>query len=132
MTRLNSVRNTIDNAAYEGARRAILPGATKAKVDAAAQNILDAGSIKRATITMSPSRVTAATERVEVTVEVEMNRNSWVAPVYSKNLTLTRRCVLTREEALANADFNQSNIGNGNGNGNGNNRRRNGRGNGRP
>lgn len=76
---------------------------------------------------MNPSRVTTATEQVTVTVEVEMNRNSWVAPVYSKDLTLTRSCVLTREEALANADFSQFNNGNNGNNGNGNNG--NGRGN---
>ena len=102
MSRLNAVRNTIDNAAYEGARRAILPGATKAKVDAKANTILTAGSIRRARITMNPPIVRSSTPRVTVTIEVRMDENSWVAPIYSKGLRLRRSCTLSRELALGN------------------------------
>lgn len=102
MSRLNAVRNTIDNAAYEGARRAILPGATKAKVDAKANTILTAGSIRRARITMNPPIVLSSTPRVTVTIEVQMDENSWVAPIYSKGLRLRRSCTLSRELALGN------------------------------
>lgn len=101
-SRLNAVRNTADNAAYEGARRAILPGATKRKVDAEAGQILTAGSIKKPKITMSPSVVNASTPRVTVTVEIDMDENSWVAPVYSKGLKIRRSCTLSRELALGN------------------------------
>lgn len=99
-SRLNSVRNTADNAAYEGARRAILPGATKRKVDARANRILTAGSIKDARIIMNPPVILPSTPRVTVTVEIPMDDNTWVAPVYSKGLKIRRSCTLTRELAL--------------------------------
>lgn len=102
MSRLNAVRNTADNAAYEGARRAILPGATRRKVVREARSILNADSIRRAKITMDPPVVTSATERVTVTVEVDMNRNSWVAPIYAKDVKIRRACTLSRELALGN------------------------------
>ena len=115
MTRLNSVRNTADNAAYEGARRAILPGANKDSVDKEALSILDAGSIRHATITMEPATIDSSTERVTVTVAVNMNRNSWVAPVYSKDLTIRQSCTLSREQALSTGTSAVSSGNNGNG-----------------
>jgi Flp pilus assembly protein TadG len=98
--RLNQVKNATAYAAYEGCRRAIVPGATAANATTAAQAILTAGLIKGSgtTITINPTTITNSTDTVTVTVAVPMNTNSWTKAVFGKNLTITRSCTLTREK----------------------------------
>jgi len=95
--RANQVLNATANAAYQGCRRAIIPGATTATVQAAAQNMLDAGLIKKATITINPATITNSTTTVTVTVSVPMNDNSWIGQTFTKGSVVTRACTLTRE-----------------------------------
>ena len=58
------VRNTVQNAAYEGARRGVLPGATVTECRSEAANLLDMVGIGGYTITVLP--ITPASDRVTV------------------------------------------------------------------
>ena len=101
-SRANAIRNTAENAAYEGARRAIVPGATRAAVKFAAQDILDILAIKSAKVTVSPHPIRDSTEQVTVTVSVPLGRNLYASGHLLSGSTITKTCTLTREQFAAN------------------------------
>lgn len=96
-TRANTIRNTAENAAYEGARQGILPGATAGRVKKTARTILQAVGVNRARITVTPDTITESTEEVTVEINVPMNRNGWVTPLFFKNKRMIRTVTLQRE-----------------------------------
>lgn len=95
--RLNQVANSVALAAYEGCRRAIVPGATAAQASTAAQTSLTNSLVRNGTVTVSPSNITYSTATVTVTISVPMNSNSWILARFSNNATITRSCTLSRE-----------------------------------
>jgi hypothetical protein len=99
-SRLNMIRNSTDNAAYEGARRGILPGATAADIRTEVNNALSAVGIRGGRVVVVPAIITSSTPSVEVSVIVPLRENAWVSPLYSTNRTITKSCKLSRETAL--------------------------------
>lgn len=97
--RANMILNSTANAAYQGARRAIVPGATSSQAVSAANATLTASTVKSATVTVNPSTITSTTQTVSVTVSVPLNSNLWIAPFFTKNISVSRTCTLTRERA---------------------------------
>lgn len=109
MTRINMIINGAENAAYEGARVGILPGANKSQVRNAVRKVLDAVLISHGSIAITsdalvesetlPSDVTSIT----VTVTVPLNKNFWGENNHGKSKNVTRSCTLTRETSFARA-----------------------------
>lgn len=97
--RVNMIRNTLVNAAYTGARRAMVPGATASVTKAEAQKVLQQSGIKGGTVTLDPPVLTHTTQEVSVTVSVPLDRNTWVAPSFMKKNDYDRTCTLSRETA---------------------------------
>ena len=95
--RMNIIRHTVDNAAYEGARRAIVQGATAADAVDATTPILSVMSVRDAEVTVDPPVITPNTEAVTVTIAVPCDSNSWVPPFFFRQKLLTGTCRLTRE-----------------------------------
>jgi Flp pilus assembly protein TadG len=95
--RLNMLRNTAENAVYEGARRAIVPGASAAQARAAVQKVLHAVGASQATITVTPETITMNTKTVTVTVSLPLRDNAWLAAAAGADRTLTKTCTMTRE-----------------------------------
>lgn len=93
--RMNTVRQTVNNAAYEGARKCIVPGATSSEGVAAAQAVLNAVGIVGATITVTPTTITSTTPDVTVKVSAPLNVNLWVQPVFLGSTTVASSCKLT-------------------------------------
>ena len=81
-SRVNMIRQSVENAVYEGARRGIVPGATAANCRTSAQAVLNSISASGATITVTPTVITKDTPEVTVAVTVPVNNNSWVIPVF--------------------------------------------------
>jgi len=97
-SRANMLRNTIENAAFEGARIGIVPGASATDVEAAAQNLLDMLRINDSTITVSPTPIDATTTAVTVTVSAPMSiANNYVTPKFFLGNTLTASITLPCE-----------------------------------
>ena len=96
--RLNMVRNSVQNAAYEGARNAITPGATSTEAKNAAKAILNGVGVKNYTITVSPSTITTSTDKVTVTITVPLKDNSWTAAAAKTTKNLVRSCTMTIEK----------------------------------
>ena len=78
--------HTADNAAYEGARRGIVPGATSAQVQAEVQRVMGAVGARNVNIEVNPTTITNETDVVTVNVSVPMNSNSLISPVLFRNL----------------------------------------------
>ena len=96
--RLNMLRNSTQNAAYEGARNAITPGATAADAKAAAQKVLNGVGVKNYTVTITPSTILSTTDTVTVTVTVPLKDNSWMASSARTTKNLVRSCKMTIEK----------------------------------
>jgi Flp pilus assembly protein TadG len=95
--RLNMLVNSMENAAYEGARQGIVPGATADGVRAEAQLVLDAVGARNADVSVSPTVITSSTSEVTVTIRLPLNDNAWVSPVFTADADLERSCTLRRE-----------------------------------
>ena len=95
--RLNVIRHTADNAAYEAARHAIVPGATVAEAIAKANAVLNVSGARQAQITVSPSTLTPDTEEITVTVEIPMGQNGWITPRFTGARTLRAQSTLKAE-----------------------------------
>ena len=95
--RVNMIRHTMDNAVYEGARQAIVPGATDQTARDAASSLLAILSVRDSTVTITPTPILPSTTQVTVTIDVPLQSNSWGAPLFFKYKSLTTSCTLTRE-----------------------------------
>jgi hypothetical protein len=95
--RVNMIRQTIENAIYEGSRRGIVPGATADDCRNAAQAVLNTVSANGAQITVTPTVITPETTAVTVSVTVPINSNSWVTPFFFKDKSLSNSMTLRRE-----------------------------------
>jgi Flp pilus assembly protein TadG len=95
--RVNMLRHSAAQAAYEGARRGIVPGASAADVRGAAQGILNSAFASTYTVDVVPSAIVASTPEVTVNISVPLAANSWVVPQFFTGSTLTRSFTLQRE-----------------------------------
>ena len=98
--RMVMVQQVITNASREGARQAVLDGATTTEVRNAVTSYLTSGSISGATITVSPNPPSNAAfgDPVSVTVSVPFNQVSWLpSPMFLGGKTLTASTVMRRE-----------------------------------
>ncbi|MEM1063831.1 MAG: TadE family protein [Planctomycetota bacterium] len=102
-TWLNIVRHTADNAAYEAARVAIVPGATAGDAVAEAERILRTVGVRSATVTVDPSTITTATDRVTVTVDAPFDANAIITPIWAGGATLTSNATLLAERVRSRA-----------------------------
>lgn len=97
LSHANMVFNVAEAAAYEGAREGIVPGATAADCRAAAQRVLDVSKVRGAQIRITPDDMSVNSDSVRVLITVPYAQNTVVTPTFTKQLTIQRQCVLTRE-----------------------------------
>ena len=97
--RVNMIRNTIENAALEGCRAAIVPGGTAARASTAVQPILNSVLINNATTVVTPTTITDSTPDVTVTISVPLGDNIWLTPRFFGATTMVKTCTLSRERA---------------------------------
>ena len=95
-SRVNVVRHTIDVAAYEGARRGIVPGATAADVEARVAEVLSNVAIANSTVTVTPATLEGSSD-VTVDVLTPMNNNGFISGTFMKGQTLSGQSTLARE-----------------------------------
>ena len=96
---LNVIRHTADNAAYEAARSAMVPGATAAEALTKANRLLSTVGARGANITVTPDPVTTQTKQVTVAIEIPMNRNGLIAPRFTSKTTISAKSTLRTERA---------------------------------
>ncbi len=94
------VQQLLSNAARDGARSAILEGATVADVEASVLEYLGSSSISGASVTVSPAPLTLAQggDPVTVAVSIPFTAVSWLpAPRYFDGVTLSATVTMRRE-----------------------------------
>ena len=96
-SRANMLKHTAANAAYEGARAVIVPGATASSATTAALNALAPLNVRSPVITINPSTIAVNTQQVTVTVQIPMNSNGYFTPIFFRNKNLQESCTLSRE-----------------------------------
>lgn len=97
MSRMNTIRQTASNAAYEGARQCIVPGANAAEGRAAVTQLMQSIGVSGWTTTITPGTITDTTPDVTVEVRVPLNSNMWLPPLFMKDVTIGATCKLTRD-----------------------------------
>ena len=95
--RMNMIRQTVNNAAYEAVRTCIVPGATNAEGVAAARSVLTSVGVTGYTIHVTPGTITDATPSVTAVVAVPYSTNMWVTPLYSRNVSASATCTMARD-----------------------------------
>ncbi|MCA9174671.1 MAG: pilus assembly protein [Planctomycetales bacterium] len=96
--RVNLIRHTINNAAFEAARAGIIPGATASTCQTRAQAILAAGMVVGATIDVTPNTIEESTEVISVTVTAPLAPNQWVVSwFFPADATIVRTSTIVRE-----------------------------------
>ncbi len=96
---LNVIRHTADNAAYEAARTAMVPGASVAEAVAKANSILAIVGTRGARVTVTPSKLGPEVDTINVKIDVPLNQNGWIAPKFGRNRILTAQSTLRTERA---------------------------------
>lgn len=97
--RLNVIRHTADNAAYEAARHAMVPGATSAEAIARANSILGVVGTRGARVSISPATLGPDVDVVTVTVDVPLALNGWIAPRFTSATSLRSISTMRTERA---------------------------------
>jgi len=97
-SRAHMLRQTAENATYEGARRGVVPGATAAQVKNAAEEILMAVGAQSIEVTVEPEVITAESETVTVSIEMPYAENSWIVPSFLTDATISAETTLIREK----------------------------------
>ncbi len=97
LSRVMLLQHSVDTAAYEGARNAMVPGATINDAVLSAQKLLDAARLNSATITVEPQVITESTPLVTVRIELPVAQNSWVPPFWFTRGTVISEVTLITE-----------------------------------
>ena len=98
--RMIMVQQVITNASREGARMAVLDGATTDTVQTAVQTYLHGATVGSADVTVNPSPPSSAGygEPVTVTVSINFNQVSWLpSPMFLGGKALSAATVMRRE-----------------------------------
>ena len=99
--RVNMVRNTVEDALFEGARQSVLPGATSSKITTKVNAVLATTGVKSATVTVDPPTILTSTQKITVRIRVPMSSNSWL-PIYMVGDSyIDKTCTLSRERTFA-------------------------------
>ncbi|MCC9605947.1 pilus assembly protein [Blastopirellula sp. JC732] len=95
--RLTMIRHTADNAAYEAARYAMVPGATAQEAIERATNLLATVGARNVEVGVDPEILLPETEVITVTVRVPIAGNSWIAPKYFEDYAIEASSHLATE-----------------------------------
>jgi Flp pilus assembly protein TadG len=90
--RMHMLRHTLNNAVYEGARRALVPKVQDSEVQSVVQQLLKAVAARNPRVTIQ-----RANGAVTVSVELVAREQGWMVPWFFRNRTL-RSSVTLQEE----------------------------------
>jgi Flp pilus assembly protein TadG len=96
-SRFHSIRQTAHLAAFEGARRGIVPGATANDVQKQVDTILNTVGVQQAVVTIKPATLKNAAPSITVRIKVPIRENSWVPLHLLGDTTFDAACTLHRE-----------------------------------
>lgn len=96
--RANTIRNTAENAAYEGCRAGIIIGGTADQAETAALEILSTVGITGGTATVTPAELSPNDQEITVAVEVPYAGNTFGVARFFAGKSITVSTTMTRED----------------------------------
>lgn len=97
VSRANNLIHVSHLAAYEGARRGVVPGATAANVQATVASIMGVSGIRNSQVELDPAVLSDTTEFVGVRISIPISGNSYVAPLFFAGRTINSSMKMRRE-----------------------------------
>ena len=97
--RMNLLRHTVEMAAFEGARRGAVPGATASDAQKRASQILSVVDAREATIDVTFVR-DLLDQKVKVEIQVPLDANAWVPPYFLRGMAIKSKFTLFREQQV--------------------------------
>ena len=94
---LGTIRSTANNAAYEGARLLVIPGAESGDGIAEAQRIMGIVGVRNLTVNVTPSLITDDTQEITVDIEIPYDDNAIFTPYIAGGLTIKSSITLRTE-----------------------------------
>ena len=94
ISRVLLLQHTADTAAYEGARAAMVPGATADEAKLEATRLLEANGLHSTKVTVTPETLEEASPLITVLVEIPVGPNSWIAPIRFFNMNISSEVTL--------------------------------------
>lgn len=101
-SRICLVRNAAHNAAYQAARRVMVPGATVADANAEASRLLNVFGVNTFTLVVNPNPITLATNRITVSIDIPANQCGWITPMFTNSLMIRAGSTLIAERDRTN------------------------------
>jgi hypothetical protein len=98
--RMVMVQQLLTNASREGARKAVLDGATKSEIETLVTDYLSNSSVSGASVTVTPDPPSNAAfgDPVTVSVSIPFDQVSWLpSPMYLGGATMSASAVMRRE-----------------------------------
>lgn len=95
--RVIMIRHSVDNAVYESARLAIIPGGTAADARAETMRLLSVIGVNDFLVEVVPPVVTPQTPEVTIRVTVPMDTNSYFPAQFFAGRNIRRELTLRRE-----------------------------------
>ena len=95
--RFMMVRQTMDQATYEGARYGIIPGHTSDQVRTKTSQFLSTFGIRNPNITVTPATIDATTRAVTVEVTANFSDSAWITPMFARDTIIRSRMTLDHE-----------------------------------
>lgn len=95
--RFMMVRQSLDQATYEGARFGIIPGNTADGVRTKTSQFLATFGIRKPTITITPATIDSTTRAVTVEVSANFSDSAWITPIFTRNTVVRSRMTLDHE-----------------------------------
>ena len=95
--RVAMIQHTADNAVYEGARVAMLPGGTATEARNQAAFILQTLGVNNVAISVTPSQIRSDTPEITVGVRIPIDGNSFVPSRFFAGHVIERELTMTRE-----------------------------------
>ena len=97
-SRMNMIRHTVDNAAYEGARAGIILGAEPEEIESEVNAIMAAVHARDVTIDIEPRTIQDDTPEVIVTVSTPADANGYITARFFGGKVFQGQCRLTRDD----------------------------------
>lgn len=97
--RVNMIRNAMQNAAYEGARMAIIRGGSASNAEDRAKEFLQIISVNNAKIRVQPAVIKNDTPDVTIAISIPLAENLWLTPSYFIGKTISTNFTMTRESS---------------------------------
>ncbi len=98
--RVAMIRHTVDHAAYEAARVGAVPGATNAKVEAKAREVLGQIGLRNVTLSTQPNPLTPKSTTLTVSIGVPLDTNLFSPARFFGGKRFERTFTMQRELAV--------------------------------